>query len=306
MRKLSNKRINVSAIRVSKYHWKREVSDASVEKLADDMELLGHLHPIIVRPVGNAGNMYELLAGEHRLRALIKIGEKAVDCRVVKCNDKTAELISLSENLRISTPTSKEWEQGVVRYVQLLEEEYSKELETMKKMKGEFCEPGSQNTKKAGRPSTPRSKAVQETAKASGVSDTTVYNALKRNENLVSVAAQALERGRITKQQANQLAKMPGKKQVPELAKMMRETREATTDRLARERAATASDKTKEAKKIVASLISKSESLEDAAINALSYMDGADIDYKQILDMDVDKISKCATALQNLIDFLES
>lgn len=312
MRKLSNRRIPLSAIRESEYHWKRKVTDADIDELADNMELIGQLHPIIVRPVGKAGRMYELLAGERRLRALVKIGEKTAECRVVKCDDADAEIISLSENLKTKKPTTQEWERGVVRLVKLLEGQYADEMAKMDQVKPdeddpEFRGPGPQKSKpKRGRPSTPKSKAVNEAAKRTGSVASTVYKAVKRDENLISAAQLALERGKITKQQANKLTDMNAKKQASELTKMMKETRKATQDRLAREAAISDDEKTKVAKRMVGGLITVCEEAYTRADEALEYMSDESLDYDQILKLEVSQIRHCAQRLEELASFLES
>jgi ParB/RepB/Spo0J family partition protein len=72
--------------------------DLGIDELAKSIEEQGLLQPIIVHKIN--GN-YELIAGQRRLTALIKLGRKTVPAMIVDTSDpNTMMLISLIENIQ--------------------------------------------------------------------------------------------------------------------------------------------------------------------------------------------------------------
>lgn len=72
--------------------------DLEIDELAKSIEEQGLLQPIIVHKIN--GN-YELIAGQRRLTALIKLGRKTVPAMIVDTSDpNTLMLISLIENIQ--------------------------------------------------------------------------------------------------------------------------------------------------------------------------------------------------------------
>ncbi len=311
MRTITNKTLPVSAIRESPQHWKRKVNEADIDDLADNIEIAGHINPITVRPVGKSKRMHELIAGSHRLRALIKMGKKTVDCRVIKCDDEDAKIISFSENLKIYRPDSVEWSRGVAALTAALEQKYADELSKLSKLKPEpeFPGPGPGNSEpkkaKRGRPETVKTKAIKKVAHVTGTNTRTVEKALSRHENLIASAQLALEREKITIAQADKLAKMSASKQKHELALMMKETREETNTRLVKETANTDGKQVKAAKKMIASVAKNAEALYDKAASVLDYMDDLEFETQEMGEEEIKTIQKCSGMLQALTDFLE-
>ena len=167
--KLTNKTVPISVLRMSKYNWKRNITEEDIEDLATNMSEVGNLHPIIVRPMGKAGSMYEVLAGRRRLEALKLLGHTKVDVRVTKCDDIRAEIISYSENLKVKKPDSKEWSAGVKRLVDLYEKLYKVGIpkpnsKAKSKTSDDFCLTANKKsaapsaTSIMGRPKKPRSR----------------------------------------------------------------------------------------------------------------------------------------------------
>lgn len=70
-------------------------------KLADSIKKYGVIEPLCVREISDAkgGTVYELIAGERRLRACMLLCLETVSCVVCKVDDKTAFELSLAENL---------------------------------------------------------------------------------------------------------------------------------------------------------------------------------------------------------------
>lgn len=75
---------------------RKAFSEDSIIKLADSIRQFGIIQPLTVR---KAGELYELVAGERRLRAAKELNMASVPCIIVNvCEEKSAE-ISIIENL---------------------------------------------------------------------------------------------------------------------------------------------------------------------------------------------------------------
>lgn len=70
--------------------------ESSILKLADSLEQFGMIQPITVR---KSGHLYELVAGERRLRAAKELGWRRVPCIVNDITEEKSAEISIIENL---------------------------------------------------------------------------------------------------------------------------------------------------------------------------------------------------------------
>lgn len=83
----------------------RSVNPERVKEIAQSIEEIGLLNPIIVRPrqasiSGQVGEGFEILAGVHRFRAMFQIlNWELIPVRIVSVDDLRARLITLDENL---------------------------------------------------------------------------------------------------------------------------------------------------------------------------------------------------------------
>lgn len=71
-------------------------SEPSILKLADSIRQFGMVQPITVRKLGH---LYELVAGERRLRAAKELGWDFVPCIIANINEEKSAQISIIENL---------------------------------------------------------------------------------------------------------------------------------------------------------------------------------------------------------------
>ena len=71
-------------------------NEESIIKLADSISQYGIIQPLTVR---KAGESYELVAGERRLRAAKELGLSAVPCIITDINEAKSAEISIIENL---------------------------------------------------------------------------------------------------------------------------------------------------------------------------------------------------------------
>lgn len=74
--------------------------DVALDELAASIRELGVLEPLIVRPLMDASDNYEILAGDRRWRAAQKAGLTLIPVVVRDVDDRTAAAIALVENLQ--------------------------------------------------------------------------------------------------------------------------------------------------------------------------------------------------------------
>ncbi len=75
---------------------RRLFSEASILKLADSIRQFGIIQPLTVRKLGH---LYELIAGERRLRAAKELGWSTVPCIINDVSEEKSAQISIIENL---------------------------------------------------------------------------------------------------------------------------------------------------------------------------------------------------------------
>lgn len=74
-----------------------EFDQESIGELAKDIEARGLLQPILLNP---AGDRYQLIAGERRLRAVMLNGSTGIAALLVKASANDAMLMQLAENVQ--------------------------------------------------------------------------------------------------------------------------------------------------------------------------------------------------------------
>ncbi len=87
----------VDAICSNPHQPRRDFSPEALQELADSISELGLLQPLTVRV---AGQGWELIAGERRLRAARMAGLSQVPCIVVEADEERSSLLALVENLQ--------------------------------------------------------------------------------------------------------------------------------------------------------------------------------------------------------------
>lgn len=89
--------IKISEINPSPYQPRREFDAGELEELAQSIERVGIIQPVVVRRVGPG---YELVAGERRMRACQKLGMTRIPAIIRSLDDRRAAEINLIENLQ--------------------------------------------------------------------------------------------------------------------------------------------------------------------------------------------------------------
>ena len=211
--------IPTDAVQVSSVASRRGVDPKNVSELAASIREFGQLQPIIVRKMGD-GDQYELLAGEHRLRAAKKAKLRTVEAKVVDVDDIDAGLISIEENIQRYPLGDFEFMDATVRWKELHEQKHGKP-----KRGGDRR---SAAAKKDGKNKTERLGFETEAAERLGVSEDTVRNVLARAGKAAPEVKEAWKSGEINASQVDEIVKLPKAQQVEVLREVVGESRDET------------------------------------------------------------------------------
>lgn len=88
----------IDCIRPNPYQPRKQFNKIPMEELCESIKEYGVIQPISVRKISN--NMYELVAGERRLRASTMAGLKEIPAIIVDVNDNESAVLALIENLQ--------------------------------------------------------------------------------------------------------------------------------------------------------------------------------------------------------------
>lgn len=89
--------IPINAVRPNPQQPRRSFDETALQELADSINAYGILQPLTVR---DRGGVYELVAGERRLRAARIAGLREVPCLIAEVGEEDAALLALIENLQ--------------------------------------------------------------------------------------------------------------------------------------------------------------------------------------------------------------
>jgi ParB family chromosome partitioning protein len=90
-------KVSVYEIDNNPYQPRKDFDEVEIDQLAESLEQHGLLQPIVVR---RAGERYQLISGERRLRAAIKAGWPDVPVFVRNCDDRQLAELAIVENLQ--------------------------------------------------------------------------------------------------------------------------------------------------------------------------------------------------------------
>ncbi len=114
----SQKTLAVSQLQAGKYQPRQAMDQSSLDELAESIRAQGVMQPLLVRPVGTAGQKFEIIAGERRFRAAQLAGLSEVPVIVREVDDQAALAMALIENLQRQDLTALEEAQGIDRLIQ--------------------------------------------------------------------------------------------------------------------------------------------------------------------------------------------
>lgn len=90
--------VGIENIRPNPYQPRKQFNKISLEELCESIKQYGVIQPINIRKLSS--NMYELVAGERRLRAATMAGLKEIPAIVIDINDNDSAVMALIENLQ--------------------------------------------------------------------------------------------------------------------------------------------------------------------------------------------------------------
>jgi ParB-like chromosome segregation protein Spo0J len=146
----------------------RPLSEEAVARLQQSIGEIGLMHPLSIRIVDEMeidgemiGGVPVLVAGRHRLEAVLRLKWQRVDCLEIEDDAIKAELWELAENLHRHDLTKEQRDEHIRRYADLLEAQAR-------------IVPHVAEQRQRGRPVS----TVTKVAQATGLSDDTVRRAL--------------------------------------------------------------------------------------------------------------------------------
>lgn len=110
--------LDVEAVRPNPFQPRREFSESELAELAASIREHGVLQPVIVRA---SGDVYQLVAGERRLRASMANGLRTIPAIVRDVDDTQMLELALIENVQRSDLNPMELAQAYRSYVQRLD-----------------------------------------------------------------------------------------------------------------------------------------------------------------------------------------
>lgn len=113
---VSARMLPVSSIAPNPYQPRREFSEEDLADLTASLRENGLLQPIVVRPSTGGGQAnWELVAGERRWRASMRLGWKEIPAVVRDVDDRTLLVLALVENLQRAQLSALEEAEGYQR-----------------------------------------------------------------------------------------------------------------------------------------------------------------------------------------------
>lgn len=112
-------RSEIPIVEISPNPWqpRRIFNEEDIRKLADSIAEIGLIQPVVVRrkSVPTRDTMYELVAGERRLRAHQLLGQPEIKAIVIEATDEFMALMALAENLDREDLTDYETSKAIRR-----------------------------------------------------------------------------------------------------------------------------------------------------------------------------------------------
>ncbi|WP_018153154.1 ParB/RepB/Spo0J family partition protein [Leeia oryzae] len=109
--------VPVSFLQPGKYQPRSHMDSEALAELADSIKAQGLIQPILVRPLEDNGERYEIIAGERRWRAAQLAGLTEVPVLIREVADEAALAIALIENIQRQELNALEEAQGLQRLI---------------------------------------------------------------------------------------------------------------------------------------------------------------------------------------------
>lgn len=109
----------IAAIVMPPSQPRRYFDSDKIQQLANSIKEYGILEPLLVRPIPNKPNIYELVAGERRYRAAVQLGLETVPIIIRELDDQQALAIALVENLTREDLNPVEEAEGTLQLLEM-------------------------------------------------------------------------------------------------------------------------------------------------------------------------------------------
>ena len=96
----SLRNLPIDLITPGPYQPRQDMREDTLQELADSIRAQGLVQPILVRPLGDDGEQFEIVAGERRWRAAQMAGLQEISSVVRRIPDKAAIAMALLENIQ--------------------------------------------------------------------------------------------------------------------------------------------------------------------------------------------------------------
>jgi ParB family chromosome partitioning protein len=113
------KQVPIEFIRTSVRNPRQDFNEADLDDLSASIRERGIIQPIIVRPLADAGDAYEIVAGERRWRAAQRAEQHSVPVIILQLTDRESLELSIVENVQRADLNALEEARG---YAQLAAE----------------------------------------------------------------------------------------------------------------------------------------------------------------------------------------
>ena len=107
----------IARLQPGKYQPRTRMDEGALAELADSIRAQGLLQPILVRPLADQSDRYEIIAGERRYRAAQLAGLTDVPVLVKTVDDHAAAAMALIENIQREDLNPLEEAQGIQRLI---------------------------------------------------------------------------------------------------------------------------------------------------------------------------------------------
>jgi ParB family chromosome partitioning protein len=107
----------IKQLRPGRYQPRTRMDEGALNELADSIKAQGLLQPILVRPLPDPQDHYEIIAGERRFRAAQLAGLAEVPVLVKAVDDHVAAAMALIENIQREDLNPLEEAQGIQRLI---------------------------------------------------------------------------------------------------------------------------------------------------------------------------------------------
>lgn len=190
-------KVQISDIRISDDRRKADYHE--VLNLANSIKLVGLINPITIKHDGEIGK-YLLVAGMHRLKAHVLLGEQEIKANIVSGTNLEIELIEIDENLIRNELKQADIDDLTYRRKEIYEEMYpqTKHNATFK---------GNQFRSESESDLEQKPSFVKDTSNKTGKSETIIKEEILRARNLIPEAKELFREDTLNKTDATILAR---------------------------------------------------------------------------------------------------